>query len=1220
MNKKSLIIASVLGLCVSTLATQAFALNVTENKTINPGEIFTGSDNGEIHVINNSTLTNNGTINNTAIVEVQNGSTINNTGTVVTNAELQIRNGATFENSGKIESLGTVFNQGTLKTSADNVITGNFLNDGTLNLSGTINQNINGGGKTVVDNSLNIGNLNEFRTGNKINLNNGTLTISEGSTTSMYLTALEGSGNLNLDIDFTNNKIDTFYNNYDGTGTITITVLNEIGDRTDKFEKGFFYGNNAGLNVVLSDDVKNQFHKEGETSTKVFDDTVEIGFETSWSKEFAHHEQVVRSYSDIEVVKDLNITSLKYDSHDVIISETSTKLTDTLKEVNQADIGENANTRFFTADNAAQEYTVTEDLGQTQGFLHVLGKTDGTNKSVINGNGHNLFELTKEGTAVDLVNVKVTGANAVANLEGLNTTFRLENTEIAADNGKIINETGTIVLNTGSVVNCDIEGLGKIYVQSGTNTINAKTVQGNMHVENGATIVNNNNFDLTAGLNNKGTIINNESLSLSNEADYMFTNIGNIINRKDLSIDTQFTNAGKIVTDEEGKGTLAIGSIFTQSSEDAIVQNQINVKENGSLYNNKAIVANDINNKGTITTNASKEHFSVSNMIQNDGTLNFTGGKNENAITSESNGTVNFLSSAENTADISNNTVVVQSGATLENTGNISGNVQNQANAVIYTNIENLIGNITNDGEIHYKNGGTTKANTSGSGVVHFDEGNVILNHEMGANKVSLNAGTLTFGTNKDLSAGGIIMNGGSVANTMDGAITEYKLGDAVINKTSNLDIDFDVSTLTSDKFTGTYSGDGKLNINNVRIQGSTLLDSIKVHLSDTTMIDREHLSARNQVLPQIMTPIRKLNGKIEDNYLMYNAAGNSAKDFNPAVMAAPVATLLGGYLVQSETMQQSFYHMDRYTKFARSERLASESANRYASNQINSYVNPGLPETQTGIWVNPYTSFEKVNLKGGLGVSNVSYGSLFGGDTELKDLGNGYKGVLSAFVGYNGNHIAYDGISMNQQGGTLGLTGTLYKGNFFTGLTISAGASAGEAYTMYGTDHFNMLTAGIANKTGYNWELANGKFIVQPSMFLGYTFVNTFDYTNSAGVKINSDPLNAIQIAPGVKFIGNLKNGWQPYIGVDMIWNIMGKTDFTANETRLPDLSVKPYVQYGVGVQKSWGERFNAFFQTVLRNGGRTGVVLQGGFRWTLGKDTTRTSSTAAVKTVIKK
>ena len=156
----------------------------------------------------------------------------------------------------------------------------------------------------------------------------------------------------------------------------------------------------------------------------------------------------------------------------------------------------------------------------------------------------------------------------------------------------------------------------------------------------------------------------------------------------------------------------------------------------------------------------------------------------------------------------------------------------------------------------------------------------------------------------------------------------------------------------------------------------------------------------------------------------------------------------------------------------------------------------------------------------------------------------------------------------------------------------------------MYGSEEFPMLMTGIASKTGYNWELGNnGKFIIQPSLLMSYSFVDTFSYTNAAGLRIKSDPLNAINITPGLKFIGNLKNGWQPYAAIQMVWNIMDKTDFNANNTALPDMSVKPYIQYGIGVQRRWGERFTGFFQTMIRNGGRNGVALSAGFRWAIGK-----------------
>lgn len=145
---------------------------------------------------------------------------------------------------------------------------------------------------------------------------------------------------------------------------------------------------------------------------------------------------------------------------------------------------------------------------------------------------------------------------------------------------------------------------------------------------------------------------------------------------------------------------------------------------------------------------------------------------------------------------------------------------------------------------------------------------------------------------------------------------------------------------------------------------------------------------------------------------------------------------------------------------------------------------------------------------------------------------------------------------------------------------------------------NFSDKTLDTITADGFN---ANGKFIIRPNYLMSYTFVNTFDYTNAAGVRISSDPLNSIQIAPGIKFIGNLSNGWQPYLGVQMVWNIMDRAKFRANNVELPNMSVDPYIQYGVGVQKKIGDRFTGFGQAMVRNGGRNGIALQFGFRWSL-------------------
>ena len=137
----------------------------------------------------------------------------------------------------------------------------------------------------------------------------------------------------------------------------------------------------------------------------------------------------------------------------------------------------------------------------------------------------------------------------------------------------------------------------------------------------------------------------------------------------------------------------------------------------------------------------------------------------------------------------------------------------------------------------------------------------------------------------------------------------------------------------------------------------------------------------------------------------------------------------------------------------------------------------------------------------------------------------------------------------------------------------------------------------------------------------MSYSFVNAFDYTNAAGIRVNGDPLNAITFEPGLKFIGNLNNGWQPYAGVSVVWNVMDKTQFQASDATLPELSVKPFVKYGVGIRKTWGERLVGFFQTFFTSGGRNGVGLQAGVRWTLGNaEPKHANSTGERKFIAKK
>lgn len=331
---------------------------------------------------------------------------------------------------------------------------------------------------------------------------------------------------------------------------------------------------------------------------------------------------------------------------------------------------------------------------------------------------------------------------------------------------------------------------------------------------------------------------------------------------------------------------------------------------------------------------------------------------------------------------------------------------------------------------------------------------------------------------------------------------------------------------------------------------------------------------------------------------------GNASDAFNPSVLASPVAAQAGAYAAQNAAFSYAFQHADSFMPLPANQRFALRNANKYAINETPHFDTRLNDLYDKAIWVRPYTSFESIPLKNGPKVDTITYGTLVGGDSQIKELRNGWGTVFTGYMGYNGSSQNYSGVSTYQNGGLLGATQTFYKGNFFTALTASVGASAGESHNMYGHENFTTLMAGLANKTGYNFEFKDGKYIIQPTMQLSYSFINTFDYKNSAGVNIESDPLHAIQINPNVRFVTNLKNGWQPYASVGMVWNILDDTKVTANDVRLPDMSVKPYVEYGLGIQKRWKDKFTGFTQAMVRNGGRNGVALTAGFRWALGKE----------------
>ena len=504
-------------------------------------------------------------------------------------------------------------------------------------------------------------------------------------------------------------------------------------------------------------------------------------------------------------------------------------------------------------------------------------------------------------------------------------------------------------------------------------------------------------------------------------------------------------------------------------------------------------------------------------------------------------------------------------------------------------------------------------------------KGTIEINNKVKNQTVNMFDGTLKLGTNvqdgveysgtfdKDVNFN---YYGGNVT-LQNGGVNHANFGNMTLNNKMDLSLDADLANETMDTISAnSFTSNGnQIDIKNINLLSASDKKSISLSPLATDMDATTRQNMAESIIYSggdvAYGDIYKYAVEYDKSNAMLNFGLQGGKknptnlnDFAPSVATKPIAQS-GAQNVQMDSYTEAFRNMDMFMLMPENERLAYKYRNKYASLDSDLVYDPTMSTYQNNTaWFRPYTTFENVPLKNGPKVSNVSYGTYFGYDSSLHELGKGWDGTLGVYAGYNGSHQTFQGNSIYQNGGTLGVIGVAYKGNFFTGWTLNMGASSGSTTTIQGSDNFNSLMGGISTKNGYNFEFADGKVIVQPSLLLSYSLVNTFDYTSASGARMKSDPLHTLQLEPSIKVIGNL-GSWQPYANVAMVWNILNETNVKADNVQLPEVSVKPYVKYGVGLQKKWADKFTAFGQAYVTNGGRNGVGLQAGLRIALGDET---------------
>ena len=1200
----------------AALNTNASNLTASSGTVTNNGTLeFTGGSvqnnitgNGTLSILDN--VTNDKTITQ-AITNVAEGKTFTNDG--VLNSSVQLAANQTINGEGTLNLTGSSSNLGSITqnnvtiantadlTTAANTITASIANEGKLNLTGGENANaITGSGTTniqgnvinsgSIDNKIAVENGNTLTSsastlGNKGITNEGTVIFNDG----VNANAITGSGTTEIAGDVTNNALISQAIN------VTSGSLKSSADNL-----GGVVANAAKLEVT-GGTLANAITGDGNTT---------ISGNTISNADITQSNVIVNALLTNNAAVTVETLGLNGN-----IDGSGTLA---LSGVN--DISASSNT--ITQDSVTNSGTLTANAGQiitanginNTSNLTLKGGSESAldNSNVITGAGNTTFEGKINNTA-NITQDTVTNSGELTNTGVITAAVTNSGTlTSSADNiAGSVDNTGTYNVQGGTIAN-DISGAGDVNLSGDVVSNAANTLTGNVNILEGAKLSLGQNGDLfttasSVNAQNGSTI----SLLNGNAAAVDMNNLA-IASGSNVNLELDWGDTLNTTNPDSVEGNIELSKIDLTSQTGDTHQISTTIGDKISLSDDVELIVGD-NGNNYLDYNSANGTLTADNVTSI-----------ADAIAKDSaNGVYQMTGDETLTGDLgtlagSDNTLTINGGGNSLNGGNNQGVTVAQGQTLNLTNMKEVGGfadetAVTNDGTVNLSQI-TLNDKITGTGTSNVT-GDTTINNAVEGNTLNLNSGILTLGQLGNISnADALIANGGSLS-LQNGTIQETNLGNLTLNQDMNLMLDGNfaeetLDTISANQFT---SNGHNINISNINILQPTTAKTFSISPISENMDEtvRAQLAGSVQYTggEMVYSPIYKYSATYDPNTAMMNfvrGGGGSYGDYNPSVMASPIAAQLGGYLVQLNSYDNAFRNMDMYMLMTKEQRQAMKLRNRYASTDRNLVYDPVIfqYENKAG-WFRPFATFENVHLDNGPRVSNVAYGSYFGADSELYDLGHGWDGMWSVYAGYNGSHQAYDGVGIYQNGGTVGAVGMAYKGNYFAGLTANIGASAGEANSMFGREDFTMLMSGVAAKTGYNWELADGKFIIQPNFLMSYSFVNTFDYHNAAGVGINSDPLHAIQLEPGLKFIGNLKNGWQPYLGVSVVWNIMDNTQFRANDVSLPSLSVDPYVRYGVGVRKAWGEKFTGFLQAYFTNGGRNGVGLMAGFRFTVGKST---------------
>ncbi len=240
-----------------------------------------------------------------------------------------------------------------------------------------------------------------------------------------------------------------------------------------------------------------------------------------------------------------------------------------------------------------------------------------------------------------------------------------------------------------------------------------------------------------------------------------------------------------------------------------------------------------------------------------------------------------------------------------------------------------------------------------------------------------------------------------------------------------------------------------------------------------------------------------------------------------------------------------------------------------------------------TNIWSNWNHYGDDVAFKGNDRMDtdyDIAMLGISGGATQW-DGGESYWGIYAGFVG---SDMSSDTMEIRGNGGYFGIYNGYNFGKLSLAAALSAGAISNNVDIAMGDDEFTNMWAGGAVVVKQNIIL-DDTFTLQPEIYTGYTWVKSANYISTSGAMIENQDFNVFEIAPGIRAIKHIGNGWYGGIGVKYVFNFVNDGDVTVNDMVMDNLETRDYSEYGLTLEKSI-DNFSISANLSRRDGGRIG------------------------------